>query len=56
MTGLDIDEVPEGLGDMIVPKNPGDLVTTVEFPPWCCHLELFDFAKAAEEDENEESA
>ena len=24
---------------MIVPKNPGDLVvTTVEFPPWCCLL------------------
>ena len=38
MTGLDINEVPEGLGDMIVPKIPGDLVTSVEFPPWCCHL------------------
>ena len=56
MTGLDIDEVPEGLGDMIVPKIPGDLVTSVEFPPWCCHLKNCLTCQAAEEDENEESA
>ena len=46
--------VPEGLGDMIVPKNPGDLVTTVEFPPWCCLLKLFDFAKPAEAEEGDD--